>query len=181
MMGFNKKSVDDFKVFLDRLMTSDMINASTARNLKNSSLRLLTAISDTEKADIYAIDVDDLIKRFSVSVTPPPSDASLNTYKSRFEKALELFTGTGGVIEAKSNQHETSEGRPSEASHEDIITIIPEKGNSMTTEDNKVKTFVLPIPLREDLTVEIKNLPRDLSEDEASRIALIIQSFAIKQ
>ncbi|EMI4428872.1 hypothetical protein V6478_002270 [Providencia rettgeri] len=48
-------------------------------------------------------------------------------------------------------------------------------------EEETVKTFSLPIPLREDLIVTIENLPRDLSEDESTRIATIIQSFAIKQ
>ncbi|HCM61232.1 MAG TPA: hypothetical protein DIT05_01620 [Morganella sp. (in: Bacteria)] len=47
--------------------------------------------------------------------------------------------------------------------------------------EETVKTFSLPVPLREDLIVAIENLPRDLSEEEADRIATIIKSFAIKQ
>lgn len=44
-----------------------------------------------------------------------------------------------------------------------------------------VKTFDLPIPLRDDLTVIVGNLPRDLTKDEAKRISTIIESFAVSQ
>ncbi|EMN0393120.1 hypothetical protein K4X46_03620 [Citrobacter freundii] len=53
------------------------------------------------------------------------------------------------------------------------------KKKLVAEEQAGVKTFELPIPLRGDLIVTIGNLPRDLTKDEAKRISLIVESFAM--
>lgn len=172
-MNTNDRSLDSFKKFLDSLLTSKDINTSTAKNIKNSSLRLLTPINSSEIEDILKVNVDDLVKRFSDSANPSLSESSLNTYKSRFEKAIELFK----LTDNKNNQQPKPIGKLSILTETKSINT-PTNTNEITQE-NTVKTFVLPIPLRSDLIVEIKGLPRDLSIDEADRIANIIKSFSI--
>ena len=56
--------------------------------------------------------------------------------------------------------------------------------NLKKSNDNSVKeveTFDLPIQLREDLFVTVKNLPLDLKEREAKRIGNIIELLGIKE
>lgn len=48
------------------------------------------------------------------------------------------------------------------------------------TKGIEIKTFSLPIPLRSDLILKIENLPLDLSEEEAERIAKIVKSYALQ-
>ncbi|HEJ9722154.1 hypothetical protein JEP26_09220 [Proteus mirabilis] len=62
-----------------------------------------------------------------------------------------------------------------------MVKRKPAQKKKIEEEVEVVKTFSLPIPLRENLIVNVDNLPRDLSEEEADRIATIIKSFAIRQ
>ncbi|MBP1521142.1 hypothetical protein IVU49_23170 [Salmonella enterica subsp. enterica serovar Worthington] len=55
------------------------------------------------------------------------------------------------------------------------------QSSPVSLQNTLVKTFELPIPLRDELTVIIGNLPRDLTKDEARRISTIIESFAVSQ
>ncbi|MFY3788745.1 hypothetical protein ACOT10_14915 [Providencia manganoxydans] len=179
MMTFDKKDVDSFKMFLEELIASDTININTAKNLRNSSLRLLTVINQEEAKDLTAIDINRLAERFSASVAPPPTEGSLNTYKSRFERALSLFISDENTPKQKSSSQPKLVTKPSTTVKNEKIIAVSKKEDEMSGEGSKVKTFKLPIPLREDFIVQIDNLPQNLTSDEAERIATIIKSFAV--
>ena len=72
---------------------------------------------------------------------------------------------------------------------EKTIQIAPETSiinhqqdkNQINTIEIRTNSLTVPIPLREDFTLQISNLPRDLTKQEADRIANIIKAYAITE
>lgn len=182
-------SSNAFIKFLDVLPALDITNEATARNLKNSSMLLLSTALGQPFEDIRFINVEELLQQYIAQVDTPPSEASKQAYKSRFSSALAKFIS-----------YQNGETKP------DVKELIPNPilGELVVNQENtdnvssltrkktvsrkapvkpkvsdEVKTFELPIPLRGDLIITIANLPRDLSKEEARRISTIVESFAI--
>ncbi|MEQ4674053.1 hypothetical protein ABN063_05765 [Providencia vermicola] len=169
-MTLHQYSVDNFKKFLDELLFSKDININTARNLKNSSSRLLTVINSDESEDVTKINLDEIVVRFAETLDPVPTHKSLATYKNRFQKALSYF------IEDASSKIPNSRTRP-----KSVKPNLFQTTSALKAKEIEIKTFKLPIPLRKDFIVEINNLPQDLTSEEADRIATIIKSYALAQ
>lgn len=164
-------TIKAFQDFLQILPELGIVNDATARNLRDSSLRLLTVLgSDLTDGDIRDYSVANLASSYAESAETKPSESSLQAYKSRMQSAIDKFiayqNGEPGVSGVDCNQKKERK------------KVAPKKKMGIE-EQVGVKTFELPIPLRGDLIVTIGNLPRDLTKDEAKRISLIVESFAM--
>lgn len=164
-------TIKAFQDFLQALPELNIVNESTARNLRDSSLRLLTVLgSNAENVDIRGCNVANMADSYAESAENKPSASSLQAYKSRMQSAIDKFisyqSGEGELLEADNRQKKE---RRKVSAKKKIVAEDPVS----------VKTFELPIPLRDDLIVTIGNLPRDLTRDEAKRISLIVESFAM--
>lgn len=183
-------SSDAFIKFLEQLPELGLANDATARNLKNSSLLLMT---DLKVGDMREISPDMLVRTYVENANPPPSESSKQAYKSRFSSALSKFIDyqkTGFV------RHDLNELYPNDTLDGFVGSDgIAENANDEASKSRKktvtrkttakpklseeIKTFGLPIPLRNNLILKIENLPQDLTEEEAERISNIIKSFAL--
>lgn len=164
-------TIKAFQDFLQMLPELGIVNDATARNLRDSSLRLLTVLgSDLTDGDIRDYSVASLASSYAESAETKPSESSLQAYKSRMQSAIDKFiayqSGEPDVSGVDINQKKERK------------KVAPKK-KLVIEEQVGVKTFELPIPLRGDLIVTIGNLPRDLTKDEARRISLIVESFAM--
>ncbi|MGJ7327290.1 hypothetical protein ABM041_08665 [Morganella morganii] len=146
------KFVDDF----DKL---GVVSKRTAENIKAAVDAVSSLIPDDELATEW--DVDNIVETLKES--SGLKDDTVKTYRSRFKSAVARFIDHTEGKELKPVSRRKS----------------PSKAQNKV--EDEVKIFSLPIPLRENLILEIVNLPRDLTEEEADRIATIIKSFAIKQ
>ncbi|HDN4736544.1 TPA: hypothetical protein P1129_004565, partial [Salmonella enterica subsp. enterica serovar Bareilly] len=90
-MAESNVSVQAFKGFLEELMSLNIMKEATARNLKNSSARLLTVVKEEEMDDVTKLDVNELAERYINATEPKPSDSSITAYKSRMESAIKKF------------------------------------------------------------------------------------------
>ncbi|HAG4306698.1 TPA: hypothetical protein G8369_004595, partial [Salmonella enterica] len=63
-MAESNVSVQAFKGFLEELMSLNIMKEATARNLKNSSARLLTVVKEEEMDDVTKLDVNELAERY---------------------------------------------------------------------------------------------------------------------
>jgi hypothetical protein len=61
---------------------------------------------------------------------------------------------------------------PMLASHDSISTFLDEKSSKSS------ETAVIPIPLRPGLTIEVRDVPSDLTLGEAKKIANVILAYA---
>jgi len=163
--------VSDFQEWLQKLPELNIVNEATARNLRDSSLRLLTVLGpDSSHLDIRGFSVASMASTYSMSAETKPSDSSLQAYKSRMQSAVDKFVAyqNGELDTISESQSDKKERRK-----------VASKKKSADEDIVGIKTFELPIPLRGDLIVTIGNLPRDLTKEEAKRISLIVESFAM--
>lgn len=172
----NIYSFSEFYGFLQALPDLDIVPEATARNLKESSLRMLNVATPSPDADVCKLDVEIVASQYELTSDADVSQATIQSYKSRLQSAIQKFIDYQnkkfGVVMVKNEQCEP---------------ILPRRRRRVTSTEVKkdatveaVKTFELPIPIRDGLVLKVDNLPMDLSYDEAERIATIIKSFAIK-
>lgn len=149
---------DEFKKFVDAFADLGLVSDRTADNIQLACSALLPYIPEEQHAadwDLSSI-ASDFTEKSKVS------EQTKKTYLSRFKSAVDKFID---YTEGKELKPVAKRRSPQKKTQEVV--------------DDGVQTFELPIPLREKLIVKIDNLPRDLSVDEAERIANIIKSFAI--
>ena len=163
--------ISEFKDWLQKLPELNIVNDATARNLRDSSLRLLTVLGpDAINTDIRDYSIAHIAETYAAAAETKPSDSSLQAYKSRMQSAIDKFISyQNGEIDTSGVDSNQKKERKK---------VAPKK-KLVAEEQAGVKTFELPIPLRGDLIVTIGNLPRDLTKDEAKRISLIVESFAM--
>ncbi|QMK46456.1 hypothetical protein HVX72_12655 [Citrobacter sp. RHB21-C05] len=162
--------ISEFKEWLQNLPELNIVNDATARNLRDSSLRLLTVLGpDGVDGDIRDYSVASMADMYAQSAESKPSDSSLQAYKSRMQSAVDKFIAyQNGELEGDKQIQPAKKERNKVASKK-----------KTSEDDSGIKTFELPIPLRGELIVTIGNLPRDLTKEEAKRISLIVESFAM--
>ncbi|QQN36600.1 hypothetical protein JHW33_08315 [Rahnella aceris] len=182
-------SSDAFIEFLEQLPELGLTNEATARNLKNSSLLLM---ADLKVGDMREISPEMLVRSYIENADPVPSESSKQAYKSRFRSALEKFIDyqTTGLVRHDLNEmfpNGTLDGfsgiegtiKANDESSKSRKKTVTRKMAAKPKLSEEIKTFGLPIPLRNNLILKIENLPQDLTEDEAERISNIIKSFAL--
>lgn len=162
--------ISEFKEWLQNLPALNIVNDATARNLRDSSLRLLTVLGpDGTDGDIREYSVATMAEMYAQSAETKPSGNSLQAYKSRMQSAVDKFIAyQNGELDVDNAIQPAKKERNKVASKK-----------KAAEDDSGIKTFELPIPLRGELIVTIGNLPRDLTKEEAKRISLIVESFAM--
>ncbi|AYX13999.1 hypothetical protein B7R74_02665 [Yersinia pseudotuberculosis] len=172
-MQEDEYGINSFELFLNGLQNMNIVNEATARNLRDSSMRLLTVINDDEKSDMRTLSIDGLVRRYMAQSEAPPSEASMQAYKSRMQSAIDKFIAyQDASLDLIGKVEDNSSNKKGK-------TRMTQQRKAVKKDEGEVKVFDLPIPLRSDLILKVENLPRDLTIDEAERIANIIKSFAI--
>ena len=174
------RSRADLLKFLDWMSEKGLIPANTASSRKASANKVLALLSEEEAQDVTGVDVDELIRRFGNKHGQQYNPDSLLTYKSRLKSAVEDFRAycenpvgfrPGGRIQ----QRPKNGGSPTASSKPTRIQPPPEQRASPAAPS----VHVVPIAIRPDVTVQVGNLPYDLTAAEAKRIANVILAYAM--
>jgi hypothetical protein len=165
-------STQAFFDFLYKLPVLGLINEATARNLKNSTLLLLSAIETRNDDDIRNLNVDDLIAKYVESQENKPGDSTIHNYRSRFKSAVNKFEEyvRVGTIVNLSDTDGNLDGF-------DAVEQKLEKAKSGQRE--KATTFNLPIVIRPETgtMITVQGLPTDVTAEEAERILSILKAY----
>ncbi len=191
-------SSDEFKKFVDMLPDLHLIAEATARNLRSTSLLLLSTVYENQYSDVRNINVDSLINDYLEVAEAEPSESSIQTYKSRFNSAISKFVdfqegkltslplpsdGSGDDVSQLSA--ETSKKRIRRGSVNLIETLEKQKSLRLPEKpiEKSVDVFSAPMLLRPKtgLSIEIKGLPLDLTNEEAERIASFLKIYVRPQ
>lgn len=187
-------SSDEFKKFVDMLPDLHLIADATARNLRSTSLLLLSTVYENQYSDVRNMNVDSLINDYLEVAEAEPSESSIQTYKSRFNSAISKFVdfqegkltslslpsdGSGDDVSQPSAEPAKKRIRRGsvnliEAVEKQKHLPLPEK-----TVEKSVDVFSAPMLLRPKtgLSIEIKGLPLDLTNEEAERIASFLKIY----
>jgi hypothetical protein len=175
------RSRADVLKFLDWRGEKGLIPANTASSRKATANKVLALLSEEEAQDVTGVDVDDLIRRFGNKFGQQYTPDSLVSYRSRLRTAVDDFraycdspVGFRPAGRAQQRPQNSKQG----ASGKEAVAGRAEASSHRAT-PSAPSVHVLPIAIRADVTVQIGNLPFDLTEAEAKRIANVILAYAV--
>lgn len=174
--------------FLRYLGDKGLMAAATVGARRAAASKILGILDDAEGMDVIAVDVDDLVDRFSRLHGKKYTSDSLKTYKSRLKSALVdfesylqnplAFRPAGQARLKNSSKQKTKEanevGQRTPISQTDrVVEQVKPAAISMPSSN------IIPIPIRADLVVYIQGLPFDLTEAEAKKISGVVNAMAV--
>ncbi len=188
--------------FLDYVGEKGLVNQGTAKAYRITSREILSTVEGEEtweSVDLRGLDVDDLLARFATKAGMRYTPKSLQTYRSRFRKALGLYIeylqDPGGWRPAKPQPRPGASGRGRRATVA-AATEPVRAGNAIwapsTSADLEagahsyaqrldMHNYTYPIR-REGRTVfATLQLPVDLSMKEAERIGAYLRTLAVEE
>lgn len=162
-----------------------LMNSATAASLKSSCAKVIGVLDDWESTDVRKIDVEDLVLRFQNLHAREFTPSSLETYASRFRKAVQLFNEyvanpAGWRVSGRPKKARSKEDARKNGTSNGSETPTPVV--SAQTEDEKpahTETHLIsyPFPLRRGLTVKL-SLPEDLTSIEAKRLSAFLMTLS---
>lgn len=163
-------------VFLRESARSGLLNPAVAKSRKTAAQILLEHISAEERINLRQIDVDLLCSKIHKLEDSSIRYEALNLYSSRLKSAL---TDYFSWIENPKDFVSTSNTISINAKFINKRQSIEQKAlEEITLTSTNKQEGIIPIPIRKDLTVFVKDLPLDLTTDEANKIVRVIKAFA---
>ena len=177
------RSRPDLIRFLEYVGEKGLIPPATASARKTAASKILAVLDDVEASDVVGVDLDDVMSRFDNLNKHQFTPESLQAYRSRLKTALKDFEAycENPVSFRPQGQTRTKSVPKLERQKQEIKAPIARElqNRPATFESDLPNVSVLPIPLREHLTVRVVGLPFDLSPGEAKKIANIILAHAL--
>jgi hypothetical protein len=166
--------------FLDWLADKGLAHPGTVKTRKIAVARILGVLDDGEKRDLRTLDRDAVFRRFVNKNARDFSPASLQTYRSRFDTALDDFfrycenpaafrpAPVRGPRQAR--PQETTDARSAATSlTQRAVPVAP-----LHTILPNTQTVSVPFPVRVGHVIHLQNVPADLTVDEAQRLGRFI-------
>ena len=162
-------------IYLRESAKSGILNPAVAKSRNIAAQQLLDHITPEERLNLRCLDVDVLCSRIHKLEDSTIRVEALNLYNSRLKSALSDYFSwiqdpEGSVSNSTLNVRKQAKIQISKTEQKALEDI--------TLSQTKAQTDIIPVPLRKDLTVFIKNLPLDLSQKEANKIVRVIKAFA---
>ena len=170
---YSVKALDEFLAWLGE---KGLMPAQTVGARRAASSKMLGILDPSEADDLRDIDLDDIAQRFANLEGKKYTPDSLKTYKSRVSKSLEDFfryLDDPASFRPTSNARRSNGKRPRERGDDRV-----DQGNGDLFEEPTPSVLNLPVPIRENLVVQISGLPFDLTVSEATKIANVVRAMA---
>lgn len=182
------RSSVEFLEFLDWLGAKGLLPLNTAQARKAVANKVLEALDPPELEDVTALDIDHVMLRFTNKFGKRYTPESLRTYRSRFETSVSDFAAycenpvgfkIAGRVRPASQAADQAEKSPApktsarKRTPPSAATIVEAVGATRTSPSN-----VIPIQVRENLTISVGPIPFDFTAAEAKRVANVILALA---
>jgi hypothetical protein len=188
MNDFTKRSL---LAFIENAITKGRMNKNTGGGVRAACNKILEQVASED--DVRGVDVKAAILQYNNRHPGELSGDSLRVYESRVRGAIESFVQsvqdpTGFKFPNKTNGSSTKKNKPAPAAKGNAVA--PESdamsavqggvANAAPAQQVGAATDIslrLPFPLRPTFLVHVV-IPRDLTKDEAKRLALFIDALA---
>lgn len=166
-----------FLEFLRQGTVAGLIKPATARSRKLAAKHLLVELRSHERLDLRLVDVDELCTRFHKLQGSSIRPENLQVYNERLKSGLkDFFSWISDPTEFSSIEGEQPEAK--------MVASRDTPGQALAREELALNPprspyDIFPVPLREDLVVYLQNVPLDLSQSEARKIAAVINALAV--
>jgi hypothetical protein len=168
-----------FLKFLRETAVSGFTSPATARSRKLAAEHLLIQLKSHERADLRLLDVDELCSRFHKLQGSTIRPENIQLYNERLCSALKDFISW--TLDAAGFQ--SVEGEKPEAV---VVAARDTSGQAQAREELALNPprsphEIFPVPIREDLVVYLQNIPLDLTQDEARKVAAVVHALALPE
>ena len=172
-------SLSAFKEFLRQAAVTGITKPATARSRKLATEQLLIQLKSHEQLDLRLLDVDELCSRFHKLQGSTIRPETLQLYNERLSGALKDFVSwTGDPVSFVSVEGEKRESvliaardTPEQTRAREELVLNPPRS----------PYDIFPVPLREDLVVYLQNIPLDMTQAEADKIAAVVHALALPE
>lgn len=166
-----------FLKFLRHGAVTGLTGPATARARKLAAEQLLVQLKSHERLDLRLLDVDELCSRFHKLQGSTIRPENLQLYNERLSSGLKDFISwTSDPANFKSVEGEKPESvtvaardTPGQAQAREELALNPPRSPH----------DIFPVPLRENLVVYVQNIPLDMTQAEARKIAAVVQALAL--
>lgn len=176
-------SLDAFNRFFDHASEKGLIKRNTAISRKAATNKILAVLDKSDLLDLRSLDLDLTFERFQNLQGMQYKPDSLQVYMSRARTAVSDFISyVDNPASFKSSTAQRVSSKTKNGGNSESKGKVVKKHIDTVHEDlehHDVKNIVVPVPLRENLTVKISNLPADLTQSEADRLAAIVKAYAV--
>ena len=176
----NERSREKLLNFIDYLANRGLMAKATANSRRAAASKVLGILSTEEAEDVTSLNLDEVMSRFQNLEGQGYTPSSLATYRSRVKSAVEDFNRYLNSPLGFKPSVGKRERPKSETSKSASATPAEQTKNSTGTRPTSppMSNSIVPIPIRQDVTVYVQGLPFDLSQGEAERIANVIRAMA---
>ncbi len=168
-----------FLEFLRQGAITGITKPAIARSRKLAAEQLMGQLKAPERLDLRLLDVDELCLRFHKLEGSTIRPETLQLYNDRLTSGLKDFVSwTSDPAKFVSVEGEKSEAvevaardTPGQAQAREELTLDPPRSPH----------DIFPVPLRDDLVVYLQNVPLDMTQAEARKIAAVINALALPE
>ena len=168
-----------FLEFLRQGAVTGITKPATARSRKLAAEHLLVQLKSHERIDLRLLDVDELCSRFHKLQGSTIRPETIQLYNERLTSALKDFLswtsdpGNFRSIEGEKQEAFVVADRdtPGQAQAREELALNPPRSPH----------DIFPVPLRENLVVFIQNVPLDMTQAEARKIAAVVSALALPE
>ncbi|MGH7713643.1 MAG: hypothetical protein ACREOG_20325, partial [Gemmatimonadaceae bacterium] len=176
----NAYSMDDLLDFLDHAGDRGLMPAATAQALAVASRNVLGVLSDQEKANLDAQDIESVIRRFNNKRARDFNPSSLKEYGRRVTRAIDLYkrwrddpANFTVKTRATSGARKKDKGQGTGDSSE-----VPDAhGEALPAP--RPGAYQSALPVRPGVVVTLVNIPYDLTKAEAEHLATFVRMLAV--
>lgn len=197
-MATTDYSLDSMLDFFDRMATLGIMNRNTAMSRKSAATQIFSVLPESQTEDLRTVDLAKAFDRFKKTHGSNYTNETLDVYYSRLKSGLSDFLEfrdqadsawamyKDSVQEGLSPTH--SSGGSNRNPWVNVLKGLPTKGVPTVEEMQEFTVplpkpsgthLVIPVPLREGLTVKISDLPYDLTPQEADKLAAVVRAYAM--
>lgn len=174
MTSADSYSLTSLLEFHKRAGMEGLINPAVARARRKAVERLAEEMTESERADVRKLEVEQLAARFHKLEGSSIRSETLALYAERVRMAIDEFlswTDNPAGFHSAGGERQRAITRGSLSPEREVAERI-------TLEATENPANIIPIALRRDETVYVANLPLDLTRQEAERIARVVRAFA---
>lgn len=175
----NAYSVDDLLGFLDHAADKGLLPPATATALAVACRNVFGILADQERANIAGLDRKALIKRFQNKRARDFTPDTLKEYGRRVERAVTLFEQwrddpANFQVPTRSTTIRRKNGPPPGPTPG--AEVVPTAGPAPVSLPG---TYQTAVPLGPERIITLVNVPVDLTEQEAQRVAAFVKMLAV--
>lgn len=186
----NGHSLEDLLDFLSHAGERGLMPTATAQALGVASRNVFSVLDDAERSSLPFDDLEGVIRRFNNKRARDFNPASLKEYGRRVRRAVELYQqwkNDPANFTVKTRATNTSKkrdkptDRPANATQRGSTSESIESSGGATSAPviaEAVAGYRTAFPVRPGHVVVVENIPFDLSQGEAERLAQFIRLLA---